>query len=78
MSNAFHAMIEFTESILKEVEWLRDKSVPSMDEYMSNGYVSIALGPIVLSILYCVGSKLPKKILRTPELHTQHIILTNF
>ena len=78
MSNAFHAMIEFTESILKEVEWLRDKSVPSMDEYMSNGYVSIALGPIVLPILYCVRSKLPKKILRTPELHTQHIILTNF
>ena len=70
MSNAFHAMIEFTESILKEIEWLRDKSVPSMDEYMSNGYVSIALGPIVLPILYCVGSKLSKKILRTPELHT--------
>ena len=49
---------------------LKDKSIPSMDEYMSNGYVSIALGPIVLPILYCVGSKLSKKILRTPELHT--------
>ena len=49
---------------------LKDKSIPSMDEYMSNGYVSIVLGPIVLPILYCVGSKLSKKILRTPELHT--------
>ena len=69
MSNAFHAMIEFVESILKEAELLLDKSMPSMDEYMSNVYVSFALGPIVLPTLYCVGSKLSKKILRTPELH---------
>ena len=34
MSNAFHAMIEFVESILKEAELLLDKSMPSMDEYM--------------------------------------------
>ena len=69
MSNAFHAVIEFAESMLKEAEWLWDKSVPSMDEYMTNGYVFFALGPIFLPALYCVGPKLLEEIVRTSELH---------
>ena len=43
--------------------------MPSMDEYMTNGYVSFAFGPIVLPALYCVGPKLLEEIVRTPELH---------
>ena len=69
MSNAFHAVVEFAESMLKEAMWLWDKSVPSMDEYMTNGYLSFAFGPIVLPTLYCVGPKLSEEIVRTPELH---------
>ncbi|KAK6930498.1 Terpene synthase, metal-binding domain, partial [Dillenia turbinata] len=53
----------------REAEWGRDKVVPPMDEYMENGYVSFALGPIVLPTLYLVGPKLSEEIVASPEYH---------
>ncbi|KAF7018002.1 hypothetical protein CFC21_031351 [Triticum aestivum] len=45
-------------SMMTEAEWQRSQYVPTMEEYMTNGVVSFALGPIVLPALYCVGEKL--------------------
>ncbi|KAK6930494.1 Terpene synthase, metal-binding domain [Dillenia turbinata] len=53
----------------KEAEWGRDKVVPTMDEYMENGFDSFALGPIVLPTLYLVGPKLSEEIVASPEYH---------
>ena len=44
-------------------------SVPSMEEYMENGYISFALGPIVLPALYFIGPKLSEEIIRSEEYH---------
>lgn len=57
-------------SMMKETELGRDKSVPTMDEYMSNAYVSFALGPIVLPALYLVGPKLSEEMVNHSEYHT--------
>lgn len=43
-------------AMLKEAEWARNKSVPTMKEYLSNGYISYALGPIILISLYFLES----------------------
>ncbi|KAK6914506.1 Terpene synthase, metal-binding domain [Dillenia turbinata] len=51
----------------REAEWARDKVVPPMEEYMENGYVSFALGPIVLPTLYLVGPKLSEDIREAKE-----------
>lgn len=56
--------------MLREAEWARDMSVPSLDKYMANGYVSFALGPIVLPALYFVGPKLPDDVVQHPEYHS--------
>ncbi|KAL2475887.1 Ent-kaur-16-ene synthase [Abeliophyllum distichum] len=56
-------------SMLKETEWARDKYVPTMDEYMSNAYVSFALGPIVLPTLYFTGHKLSDEMVHHFEVH---------
>lgn len=53
--------------MLKEAEWARDMHVPTMDEYMTNGYVSFALGPIVLPALYFLGPKLSEEAVQHPE-----------
>ncbi|KAI5011335.1 hypothetical protein ZWY2020_013472 [Hordeum vulgare] len=45
-------------SMMTEAEWQRSQYVPTMEEYMTNGVVSFALGPIVLPALYFVGEKL--------------------
>ncbi|VFQ84886.1 unnamed protein product [Cuscuta campestris] len=44
-------------------------SVPTLDEYMENAYISFALGPIVLPALYLVGPKLSEEIIQHPEYH---------
>lgn len=64
--------------MLREAEWLRNKSVPSLDEYMTNGYVSFALGPIVLPVVYLVGPKLSEEVARSPELHNLYKLLSTF
>jgi hypothetical protein len=61
--------LNLLKSMLKEAEWLRDKSVPTMDEYMTNGCISFGLGPIVLSALYFVGPKLSEEVVRAPEIY---------
>jgi ent-kaurene synthase len=53
----------------KEAEMQRNMSVPSMVEYMENGYISFALGPIVLPALYFIGPKLSEEIIRSEEYH---------
>ncbi|KAM2057932.1 hypothetical protein ACFX16_030568 [Malus domestica] len=55
-------------SMLKEAEWSRNKSVPTMDEYMANAGTSFALGPIVLPALYFVGPKLSEEVVGNSEL----------
>jgi len=57
-------------SMMKEAEWLWNESVPTLDEYMENGYVSFALGPIILPALYFVGPKLSEGVIRDLEYHT--------
>ncbi len=69
--------LNLLKSMLKEAEWLRDKSLPSMDEYMTNGYVSFALGPIVLPALYFAGPKLSEEIVGTPEIHYLYELMSS-
>lgn len=63
-------------SMMKEAEWLRNKSVPTLDGYMRNGYVSFALGPIILPALYFVGPKLSEDIVRDPEYHNLYELVS--
>jgi hypothetical protein len=63
--------LSLLKSMLKEAKWLRDKSVPTMDEYMTNGCISFGLGPQVLSALYFLGPKLSEEVVRGPE--TRHL-----
>ncbi|XP_010260723.1 PREDICTED: ent-kaur-16-ene synthase, chloroplastic isoform X2 [Nelumbo nucifera] len=63
-------------SMMREADWLRNKSVPTMDEYMENGYVSFALGPIVLPALYLVGDTLSEEAVRSPEYHNLYKLMS--
>ncbi|KAK4285637.1 hypothetical protein QN277_002308 [Acacia crassicarpa] len=53
---------------LKEAEWGRGKcSVPSIEECERNGSVSMALGPIMIPVMYLVGPKLPQAVIESDE-----------
>ncbi|XP_020277318.1 ent-kaur-16-ene synthase, chloroplastic isoform X2 [Asparagus officinalis] len=68
--------LNLMKSMIKEAEWLMNKSVPSLDDYMENGYVSFALGPIILPALYFVGPKLSEDVIRDPEYHNLYKLVS--
>ncbi|KAF3446249.1 hypothetical protein FNV43_RR11428 [Rhamnella rubrinervis] len=59
----------YFKSIVKEAEWTRDKSTPTLDEYIENAHISSAVGLIVLPTLYFVGPKLSEEIARSCEVY---------
>ncbi|KAK9677704.1 hypothetical protein RND81_11G160900 [Saponaria officinalis] len=75
-------VVEIWLSLMKamrlEAEWSRNKALPSMEEYMANGYTSFALGPIVLPALYLIGPKLPEKVIRGAEYHRLFELMSTF
>ncbi|KAL7130570.1 hypothetical protein ABFS83_13G142600 [Erythranthe nasuta] len=69
MNHIIKIWLDLLYSMMKEAEWDREKSLPTMDEYMENAYVSFGLGPIVLPALYLVGPKLSEKTVNDSEYH---------
>ncbi|KAK6934735.1 Terpene synthase, N-terminal domain [Dillenia turbinata] len=61
--------LDLIKSMMTEAKWVEGKHVPTMEEYMTNGYVSFALGPIILPALYFVGPKLSEEAVRSAEYH---------
>ncbi|KAL9272006.1 Ent-kaurene synthase 5, chloroplastic-like protein [Drosera capensis] len=60
----WHRLIK---SMWREAEMSRENSVPTMEEYLENAYISFALGPIVLPALYLLGLKLSQEAIRSEE-----------
>ncbi|CAI0474039.1 unnamed protein product, partial [Linum tenue] len=45
----------------------RDQIIPTMEEYIATGYVSVALGPVILVPMYFLGCNLSEKAMRSKE-----------
>ncbi|XP_021801200.1 ent-kaur-16-ene synthase, chloroplastic-like [Prunus avium] len=75
-SDIIETWLDLLKSGLKEAEWLRNKSVPTMEEYMTNGYISIGIGQIVLPALYFVGHELSEEVVGSSELHEQYRLMS--
>ncbi|KAF3338368.1 ent-kaur-16-ene synthase [Carex littledalei] len=54
-------------SMMTESKWQRNKSIPTVEEYMANGTISFALGPIILPALYFLGPKITDEIIKHDE-----------
>ncbi|XP_010537814.1 PREDICTED: ent-kaur-16-ene synthase, chloroplastic isoform X2 [Tarenaya hassleriana] len=63
-------------SMSQEAEWSRNKSVPTLEDYMANAYVSFALGPIVLPALYLIGPKLHEKTVKSRDFHKLYELMS--
>ncbi|PIN08371.1 Ent-kaurene synthase [Handroanthus impetiginosus] len=68
--------LDLLNSMMKEAEWAKENSLPTVDEYMSNAYVSCALGPIVLPDLYLIGPKLSKEMVQHSEFYNLFKVLS--
>ncbi|XP_065854405.1 ent-kaur-16-ene synthase, chloroplastic isoform X2 [Euphorbia lathyris] len=68
-SHVIKIWLDLLKSMLTEALWLKSNSTPTLNEYMTNGYTSFALGPIVLPALFFVGPKLTDEDVSSDELH---------
>lgn len=68
--------LDLLKSMLQEAEWQINKSVPTLDEYMINGYVSFALGPIVLPAVYFVGPSVSEKVVKSDEFNNLYKLMS--
>nr|QTW97448.1 KSL2 [Artemisia annua] len=59
--------LDLMNSMMREAIWTRDACVPTINEYMENAYVSFALGPIVIPVLYFIGPKLSEEVVQSSE-----------
>ncbi|KAL5746640.1 hypothetical protein ACOSP7_027786 [Xanthoceras sorbifolium] len=75
-SHVVEIWLDLVKSMMREAEWTRTKAVPTVDEYMTNAYVSFALGPIVLPTVYLVGPKLSEEVVRNPEFHSLYKLMS--
>ncbi|KAK6947192.1 Terpene synthase, metal-binding domain [Dillenia turbinata] len=69
--------VDLLKAYHQEAKWAKDNVVPGLDEYMANGYVSFALGPIVVPACYFVGPKLSEEVIRGPELYNLYKHMSN-
>ncbi|RDY07071.1 hypothetical protein CR513_08858, partial [Mucuna pruriens] len=67
-NNFIKIWLNLIQSAFREAEWSRTKTLPTIDDYMQNAYISFALDPIVLSALYFVGPKFSDEIAENHEL----------
>ncbi|PIA50819.1 hypothetical protein AQUCO_01200228v1 [Aquilegia coerulea] len=75
-SHIVEIWVTLIKSMMKEAEWLENKTIPTIDEYNRNAYVSFALGPIVLPALYLVGHYLSEEVVRSPEYHNLFMLMS--
>ncbi|CAI9279040.1 unnamed protein product [Lactuca saligna] len=66
-SHVIEIWVDVVKSMLREAIWARDGSVPTMREYIENGLLSFALGPIVPLAIYFVGPRLSEEIVQSSE-----------
>ncbi|XP_047309418.1 ent-kaurene synthase, chloroplastic-like [Impatiens glandulifera] len=75
-SHIIELWLDFLNSMLQEAIWRRSKSVPTMDDYISNSFVSFALGAIVLPALHFVGPKLSDEAVHSCEMQTLYKLMS--
>ncbi|XP_042756891.1 ent-kaurene synthase 1, chloroplastic isoform X1 [Lactuca sativa] len=75
-SHVIEIWLDLVKSMLREAIWAKDGSIPTINEYMENGYVSFALGPIVLPTLYFLGVKLSEEVVQSSEYHKLYEVMS--
>ncbi|GKE14044.1 Ent-kaur-16-ene synthase, chloroplastic-like protein [Tanacetum coccineum] len=77
-SDVIESWLHVTKAMLREHIWARDSYVPTLDEFVENGYVAVALGPIVLPPLLLMTPNLSKEIIQSSEYQKLYKITSTY
>ncbi|KAG0499507.1 hypothetical protein HPP92_004198 [Vanilla planifolia] len=59
--------LDMMKAMMKETKWLKNDTVPMIDEYMTNAIPSFALGTIILPSIYFVGPEVSEETIESSE-----------
>nr|QTW97447.1 KSL1 [Artemisia annua] len=68
-SHVIESWLDLTKAMLREHIWARDGYVPTINEFVENGHVAVALGPIVLPALLLMAPNLSHETIQSSEYH---------
>ncbi|GKB75848.1 Ent-kaur-16-ene synthase, chloroplastic-like protein, partial [Tanacetum coccineum] len=66
-SHVIETWLDLRKAMLREHIWARDGYVPTINEFVENGHVAVALGPIVLAALLLMTPNLSQEIIQSSE-----------
>ncbi|GJZ49447.1 Ent-kaur-16-ene synthase, chloroplastic-like protein, partial [Tanacetum coccineum] len=66
--------LDLTKAMLRKHIWARDSYVPTINEFVENGRVAVALGPIVLAALLLMTPNLSQEIIQSSEYQNLYTI----
>ncbi|KAM7532410.1 hypothetical protein LguiB_035820 [Lonicera macranthoides] len=75
-SHLVEIWLDLLKAALIEGGWSRN-NMPTVDEYLENGHVTFALGPIVIAAMYLVGPELSEEAARSSELKRLYTLMSN-
>ena len=68
--------LDLLKASLIEAKWSRN-NMPTLDEYLENGRVTYALGPVLIVAMYLVGPELSEEAARSSELKKLYKLSSN-
>lgn len=70
--SAYLQWLRVLKTYLREAEWASEKVVPTLNEFLSNGSIYIALEAVVIIPPYFLGSELTEELIASSEFKSLH------
>ncbi|CAN1311345.1 Ent-kaur-16-ene synthase, chloroplastic [Linum perenne] len=67
MDHLVELWLDMVKAMLKEAEWRKPDTVPTLDEYLRNGTSTISIGAFFVPTLYLSKNKLSKEVVTSPQ-----------
>ncbi|CAN1852504.1 Ent-kaur-16-ene synthase, chloroplastic [Linum perenne] len=67
MDHLVELWLDMLKAMLKEAEWRKPDTVPTLDEYLTNGTSTITIGAFFVPTLYLSKNKLSKEVVTGPQ-----------
>ncbi|CAN1311331.1 Ent-kaur-16-ene synthase, chloroplastic, partial [Linum perenne] len=71
MDHLVELWVEMLQGMLKEAEWSKTNTVPTLEEYSTNATITLGVGAFLVPALYLAGHELPERVVKGPKF--QHL-----
>ncbi|CAL1371739.1 unnamed protein product [Linum trigynum] len=67
MNHIVELWVEMLKGMLKEAEWSKTNTIPTLEEYSTNATITLGVGAFLVPALYLAGQKLSEEVVKGPK-----------